>query len=82
MAENPNSQAPETVFETLEMTAKEIAATNAAYKAMGLNYLVIDVSRFCAKLERQSDGTYRRSLIRRSRRTNEAGTNSEQPAGQ
>jgi hypothetical protein len=62
------SQRPAVVYETEKMTSEQIAQTNATYRAMGLNCMVIDVSLFGAKHELQSDGTYKRTLIRRSRK--------------
>ena len=58
---------PSTIYETDKMDAAEIAATNKTYAAMGLDVVVIDVSRFTAKNERQADGTYKRTKLRKSR---------------
>jgi len=83
MPENDKAMAPPaTVYETVEMTPDEIAAQNAAYKAMGLSCVIVDVSRFAAKLERQADGTYKRTKLSRPKATkNEAGTDSKQSKG-
>lgn len=58
---------PQTMYETVEMTPEEIATQNAAYKAMGLPCVIVDVSRFSAKLERQTDGTYKRTKLTRTK---------------
>ena len=73
---------PATVYETVEMAPDEIAAQNAAYKAMGLACVIVDVSRFTAKLERQPDGTYKRTKLTRPKATkNETGPDSKEPKG-
>lgn len=56
---------PETIYETSDMTPQEIAEENANFKAMGLSIIILDVSRFSAKLDRQDDGSYKRSTIRK-----------------
>ena len=60
------------IYETTEMTPDEIAAANTAYKAMGLDCVVIDISRFSARVEIQPDGTYQTTTIRRPRRSGDA----------
>ena len=72
---------PSTIYETDCMDADEIEMTNRNYRAMGLDVVVIDVSKFTAKNERQPDGTLRRTKLRKSRRANETPTNPGQPAG-
>lgn len=61
---------PQTVYETSAMTAEEITAQNATYRAMGLSCVVVDVSHFDAKMERQADGTYKRTKLTRPRAAN------------
>ena len=76
--ETPPQSPPQTVYETVEMTGDEIRTQNAAYAAMGLSCVIVDVSRFNAKLERQADGTYKRTTIRKAKGPkNETGTDSE-----
>jgi hypothetical protein len=65
----PKSVAPPTVYETCEMTIEQIEAQNATYASMGLNIVIIDVSKFSAKLEPQPDGTLKRTLIRKPRKS-------------
>ena len=62
--DTPNTP-PQTMYETLEMTSREIADQNAAYRSMGLPCVIVDVSRFSAKLERQESGTYKRTKMTR-----------------
>lgn len=75
-------QQPKIVFETAEMTPSEIEAMNKQYASMGIAAVVIDVSRYMAKHELQSDGSMKRSLIRRRKVSHETGSNRKQPAGQ
>jgi hypothetical protein len=56
---------PATVYETVQLTPEQIEAQNRAFAAMGVNAVVIDISPFCGKLELQSDGTYKRSQVRK-----------------
>ncbi len=58
---------PQTIYESVNLSADRIAETNAQYKAMGLSAVVIDVSGFVAKNDLQSNGTYKRSTIRKPR---------------
>jgi hypothetical protein len=68
MAENDAQNArPVTIYETQEMTADEIDSMNKQYSAMRVGILIVDVSRFCAKMELQPDGSYQRRSIRRKR---------------
>ena len=66
-----------TIYETVEMSAVQVAEQNAAYVAMGLPVRVINVGLFSAKMELQSDGTYKRTAIRRTR-TNGPETGNDQ----
>lgn len=67
-----------TVYETVSMTPEQITAANANYRAMGLSIVVIDISAFCGKLEKQSNGTWKRSQIRVPKSSD--GTNPKQSA--
>lgn len=58
---------PQTIYESVDLSADQIAETNATYKAMGLSAVVIDISRFVAKNDLKPNGTYKRSTIRKPR---------------
>ena len=63
---------PDTVYETDCMTGMEIDKQNKAYASMGLGIVVISIDKYVAKRERQSDGTYKRTTIRRRRNADAA----------
>ena len=56
---------PVVIYETLVMTPAQIAEQNAAFRAMGVDAVVLDMTPYCGKLERQKDGTFKRVQIRR-----------------
>lgn len=68
---------PQTIYETTEMTPDQVDSQNATYAAMGLPVRVIHVGLFSAKMERQPDGSYKRSAIRRRNNGSDTSDDSE-----
>ena len=73
MAEIPTKNQPENkqipvkpvlIFETSVMSAEQIRQENNKYAAAGINAKIIDVSKFAAKHELQTDGSYKRTAYR------------------